>query len=75
MNAKHLLCSLKKNPLIVQAENVCISMLPYVFCILLLFISSCAMRFDRDGTDYRHDGHDQHHDEERYEQHEEGNHQ
>ncbi len=64
MNAKHLLCSLKRMLRIAHVKNTCLSILPYIFCALLLLTSSCFWRFDRDGS---HDGHDrdQHHDQER----------
>lgn len=64
MNAKLLLCSLKRMLRIRNVKNTGFSILPYVFCALLLLTSSCFWRFDRDGS---HDGHDrdQHHEQER----------
>jgi|GEM_PF-5207532 len=68
MKAKRLECPLRNNSLVVQTKNICVNILPYVLCALLLLTSSCLLRFDRDGSHDRHDGHDhdQHHDEERY---------
>jgi hypothetical protein len=68
MNAKILLCSLKRIPMMTRVKNTCFRILPYVFCALLLLTSSCFWRFDRDGG---HDGghdrdQDQHHDHEGY---------
>jgi hypothetical protein len=74
MNAKLLVCSLKRIPRIAHVKNICFSILPYVFCALLLLTSSCFWRFDRDGGhDGEHDR-DQHHDHERYDRQQEREH-
>ena len=72
MNAKLLLGLLKKILLIANAKKVYFSILPYVFCALLLMTSSCTLMFDKNGSRNPNGRDDQYYDHGKYEQHEEG---